>query len=119
MTCQSHLFLLALILVPVVCGLFYLLSWCSMPLNFVSVFINYTWHHNSNSKERISPMELRPMYLGIKLSKEENKAIIALARSEGLPKSLYARRILRSQLIAQGAITIRNPAPGNEEQVAQ
>lgn len=56
----------------------------------------------------------RPMYLGIKLSKEENRAILALARREGLPKSLYARQILRSQLIAQGAITINNPIPQQE-----
>ncbi|MDX9690751.1 MAG: hypothetical protein RBT70_09910 [Alphaproteobacteria bacterium] len=60
-------------------------------------------------------MHRRPMYLGIKLSKEENRAIVNLAKREGLPKSLYARQILRAQLIAQGAITVHNPAPQAEE----
>ena len=50
-------------------------------------------------------------YLGIKLSPDEEKAIIQLADSEGMPKSIYARRILRAQLISLGAITIHNPMP--------
>ena len=57
----------------------------------------------------------RTEYLGIKLSKEENKAIIRMARREGLPKSLYARQILRAQLTAQGALTIYNPAPQSND----
>lgn len=62
--------------------------------------------------------EYRPLILGIRISKEESRALIAQAKREGLPKSLYARRILRAQLISQGAITIQNPAPQNEAQAA-
>lgn len=40
----------------------------------------------------------RPEYLGIKLTKEENAALILWANSEGLPKSNLARRVLRLAL---------------------
>ena len=57
----------------------------------------------------------RPMYLGIKLSKAEDRAIIRLAQREGLLKSAYARRILRAHLAEMGAITIYNPTPEAQE----
>lgn len=56
----------------------------------------------------------RPEYIGIKLSKEENQAIIRLANRKGLTKSSYARSLLIDQLIAQGAMTVYNPAPQDD-----
>ncbi len=61
-------------------------------------------------------MTIRAGYLGIKLSKVEEKALIRRARIEGLKKSVWARRVLRLELINTGAITIHNPAPANEAQ---
>jgi hypothetical protein len=58
---------------------------------------------------------MRPNFLGIKLSDEENRALLALAGNDGLPKSAYARRVLRAHLLHEGAITIHNPAPQAEE----
>ncbi|WKZ34863.1 MAG: hypothetical protein QY332_14685 [Anaerolineales bacterium] len=58
---------------------------------------------------------VRPMFLGIKLSKEENRALLTVAENDGLQKSAYARRILRAHLISLGAITVTNPAPQADE----
>jgi hypothetical protein len=60
-----------------------------------------------------------PMYLGVKLTKSENNALLKMARQTGLHKSLYARLALRDKLIAQGALTIYNPAPEADEITAQ
>ena len=37
----------------------------------------------------------RPIVFGMRLSEPEEHAILLLAKREGLPKSLFARRILR------------------------
>ena len=60
-----------------------------------------------------------PMYLGVMLTKAENNALLKIAKREGLHKSLYARQALRAQLIAQGVLTIQNPAPEVDEITAQ
>lgn len=60
-----------------------------------------------------------PMYLGIKLTKAENKALLNIARREGISKSSYARHILRAQLIDLGALTFTDPAPQVDEITAQ
>lgn len=58
---------------------------------------------------------MRTAYIGIRLTQQEKRALIAMSKVEGLCESSYARRILRAQLIAQGAIKITNPAPqGNQ-----
>lgn len=59
------------------------------------------------------------MYLGVKLTKAENNALLKIAKREGLPKSIYARQALRAQLIAQGVLTVHNPAPEVDEITAQ
>lgn len=54
---------------------------------------------------------MRNRFLGIKLSDEENFALLNLAEREGINKSLCARRLLRLELIKQGQLPIHNPAP--------
>ncbi len=61
-------------------------------------------------------MITRKGYLGIKLSKSEEKALISRAKTEGLRKSVWARRVLRMELINTGTIKIYNPAPQSEMQ---
>ncbi len=63
--------------------------------------------------------EKYPVFLGVKLSKAENNALLKIAKREGLNKSLYVRQALRSQLIAQGVLTVYNPAPEVDTDTAQ
>jgi hypothetical protein len=58
---------------------------------------------------------LHPMFLGIKLSDEENRALQNIAKNKGFQKSSYARSVLREHLIHLGAIMIYNPAPQGSE----
>ncbi|MBI5950183.1 MAG: hypothetical protein HY865_00885 [Chloroflexi bacterium] len=52
----------------------------------------------------------RREYLGIKMSKEENQAIIRLAKHKGLDKSTLARSILVEYMTAKGALVYKtNP----------
>ena len=54
----------------------------------------------------------RPHFLGIKLSREEELALLNLAEREGTGKSSLARRIIRLELLKLGELPIHNPAPG-------
>lgn len=56
----------------------------------------------------------RDQYLGVKLTKGEDRALIQAARRKGLTKSSFARNILIEHLTAQGVL-VYNPAPVVEE----
>lgn len=58
---------------------------------------------------------MRKEYLGIKLTEEEERALIHVAESKGLNKSTFARSVIRAELISLGAIRITNPQPQHHE----
>jgi hypothetical protein len=60
---------------------------------------------------------MRTEYLGIKLTEEEEAALVSVAHRNGVPKSIFARSIIRAELISLGAITVNNPAPQHHEAV--
>ncbi|HMV28537.1 MAG TPA: hypothetical protein PKE23_04075 [Anaerolineales bacterium] len=59
------------------------------------------------------------MQLGVKLTAAEHNALLKMAEREGLHKSVYARQTLRAHMIAQGVLTVHNPAPEVDEITAQ